>query len=291
MSDRQPSTLTCQFLDPPSDVEDCSAAHVNDFASGRGICEQISLIGHGNEGRAIKNRDAPQPEGLATSLQIGAARSLRSAELDPEIGNLARKNRIGDDCNKANIISEHSDGGSRYSRALVCASANCSWLRSHYETAKSRGSMRVLDVTQPESTTASQRRITNFIPHSTRECGNGDRKRSKEKPAPLPSGKYASSCNFCSHAFHGVQGVRKVGRTFKTLRGYPIRSPEVWLIFRRKQTTGSHMSRSPYASSSPEFLINEIRNSRRPGQILNDGAPLGKGRVDRHNSDGLNGRR
>ena len=163
---------------PSSDVENCSAAHVNDFASGGGICEQISLIGHGSEGGAIKNRDTPQPEGLASSLQIGAARSLRSAELDPEIGNLARKNRIGDDRNKANIISEHSDGGRDtlapwFERARIALGSGRT-----YETAKSRGSMRVLDVTQPESTTASQRRITNFIPYLRASAENGDRKRS-----------------------------------------------------------------------------------------------------------------
>ena len=105
MSDRQPSTLNCQFLDSSSDVEDCSAAQVNDFASGGSICEQIPLTRHRNEGGAIKNRDTPQQEGLTFSLQIGATRSLRSAELDPEIGNLARRNRIRDDRNKANITS------------------------------------------------------------------------------------------------------------------------------------------------------------------------------------------
>ena len=104
MSDRQPSTLTLPIPRCPlPDVEDCSAAQVNDFASGGSICQQISLIRHGSEGGAIKNRDAPQLEGLTISLQIGAARSLRSAELDPEIGNFARENRIGDDCDKANM--------------------------------------------------------------------------------------------------------------------------------------------------------------------------------------------
>jgi hypothetical protein len=38
--------------------------------------------------------------------------------------------------------------------------------------------MRVLDVTQPESTTASQRRITNFIRYLRASAENGDRKRS-----------------------------------------------------------------------------------------------------------------
>jgi hypothetical protein len=116
VSDRQPSTLTCQFLDPSSDVEDCSAAYVNDFASGGGICEQIPLTGHGSEGGAIKNRDTPQQEGLTFSLQIGATRSLRSAELDPEIGNLARRNRIRDDRNKANITRSIRMAGEILSR-------------------------------------------------------------------------------------------------------------------------------------------------------------------------------
>ena len=78
---------------------------MNDFASGGSICQQVSLVRHRNEGRAIKNRDAPQSEGLATSLQIGAARCLRSAELDPEIGNFARKDRIGYHRYKAHITS------------------------------------------------------------------------------------------------------------------------------------------------------------------------------------------
>jgi hypothetical protein len=117
VSDRQPSTHTCQFLHPSSDVEDCSAAHVNDFASGGGICEQIPLTGHGSEGGAIKNRDTPQQEGLTFPLQIGATRSLRSAELDPEIGNLARRNRIRDDRNKANITRSIRMAGEILSRS------------------------------------------------------------------------------------------------------------------------------------------------------------------------------
>jgi hypothetical protein len=119
-SDRQPSTITLPILDAPSDVEDCSAAHVNDFASSWGICEQIPLTGHGSEGRAIEDRDTPQPEGLTLSLQVGATRSLRSAELDPEIGNLARKNRIGDDRNKANITRSTRMAGEILSRSALC---------------------------------------------------------------------------------------------------------------------------------------------------------------------------
>jgi hypothetical protein len=99
----QPSSS--HLLDSPSDVENYPATEVYDFASGRGICQQISRVRHGNESRAIKNRDTPQPEGLATSLQIGAARRLRSAELNPEIRNFARKNRIGYNCNEAYISS------------------------------------------------------------------------------------------------------------------------------------------------------------------------------------------
>jgi hypothetical protein len=39
-----------QSLHPSSDVENHPATEVNDFASGGGICEQISLVRHGNEG-------------------------------------------------------------------------------------------------------------------------------------------------------------------------------------------------------------------------------------------------
>ncbi len=76
---------------------------MNDFAPSGSICQQVSLVRHRNEGRAIKNRYAPQSEGLATSLQIGAARRLRSAQLDPEVGHFARENGVSDDCDKAHL--------------------------------------------------------------------------------------------------------------------------------------------------------------------------------------------
>ena len=89
----------------PSDVEDYPAAEVNNFASGGRICQQVALVGHRNKGGAIKDRDAPQPEGLATSLQIGTARRLRPAKLNPKVGDLTRENRIGYYRNKAHVSS------------------------------------------------------------------------------------------------------------------------------------------------------------------------------------------
>jgi hypothetical protein len=77
---------------------------MDDFASGRSICQQVSLVSHGNEGGAVKDGDAPQLEGLTSSLQICAAGGLRSAELDPEIGHFARRNGVGYDRYKANVI-------------------------------------------------------------------------------------------------------------------------------------------------------------------------------------------
>jgi hypothetical protein len=80
-------------------------------------------------------------------------------------------------------------------------------------------------------------------------------------------------------------GSTKLGRTFKILRGHPSRSPEVWLILDKASDMPVYV-KIALRKQHPQLLINENRNSRRPSQVLNDGAPLGKGRVGRYNSDG-----
>ena len=77
------------------------------------------------------------------------------------------------------------------------------------------------------------RRIANFIPapsHTSAENGR-QKRRSEGKSLTLLSMLVWSIWNFCSRCLPGsCKGSRKVGRTFKTVRGYPIRSPEVWFI-------------------------------------------------------------
>jgi hypothetical protein len=104
-SPSQPSTRNYQLavLNAPSDVENCPAADVNGLATGRSICEQISLTGDRDESRAVQDRNTPQSEGLTSPLQIGATGSLRSAELDPKIGHFARENGVGYHCDQANV--------------------------------------------------------------------------------------------------------------------------------------------------------------------------------------------
>ena len=87
------------------------------FRLGRGYLRADTPDSSPERGDAIEDRDTPQPEGLTLSLQVGATRSLRSAELDPEIGNLARKNRIRDDRNKANITRSIRMAGEILSRS------------------------------------------------------------------------------------------------------------------------------------------------------------------------------
>jgi hypothetical protein len=95
----------------------------------------------------------------------------------------------------------------------------------------------------------------------------------------------AIGCNSARVSSGSRKGFSKVGRTFKILRGHPIRWPEVWLILDKASDMPVYV-KIALCKQHSELLSNENRNSRRPGQILNDRAPLEKGRVDRHNSDG-----
>jgi hypothetical protein len=106
----------------------------------------------------------------------------------------------------------------------------------------------------------------------------------KRSPAPLSLGKYRAAAISARVPSAACKGSRKVGRTFKTVRGHPIGSPEVWLILSKANHASTYV-KIALRKQPPEFGINETKNSRRPGQIFNNGASLGKGRMDRDNSE------